>query len=98
MKNNIMRYVIFGFLLGLSIMLLIGAVDGRVDTGRYQLHMAGGTTNAFFNIIDSQTGVVKTYVRGEYAGKKSLLPGKKYESYEYYLRGAVDFNAEEAEE
>ena len=95
MKNGTLRYVVVGFLLCLCFMLLIGGIERREDTGRYKLHMAEGAANAFFNIIDTQTGIVKTYVRGEHAGRKSFIPGKKYESYQYYFIGSVDFNAEE---
>ena len=64
MKSDVAKYLIIGVLIGISIMLLMGAGGGGV--GRYHLYTMD-TMDSIFYILDTQTGVAKRFVTGVHA-------------------------------
>jgi len=62
MKSDVAKYLIIGVLIGISIMLLMGAGTG--STGRYQIYVIESWTvkgKEMFLILDTQTGVAKGF-------------------------------------
>jgi hypothetical protein len=62
MKSGVAKYLIIGVLIGISIMLLMGAGGGTV--GRYQLYTVNHWTvdKDMFYILDTQTGLAKGFL------------------------------------
>ncbi|MHA2275222.1 MAG: hypothetical protein ACXAC2_05620 [Candidatus Kariarchaeaceae archaeon] len=57
MKSDATKYVFIGFLLGVSLIILVGAISGK-GVGRYQMYIVNDAT---VNVLDTQTGSFKSY-------------------------------------
>lgn len=66
MKADLVKYLIIGFLLGISLMFFMGGnTDNR--SGRYELHTvkdysSGKVLLEYFYILDTETGVAKRFM------------------------------------